>query len=220
MSRYIHFLRHDVEQNCLKFIDFMAAEGFPVLVTETTRTDAEQYQYYLNGYSNAKTPSFHAEHAGLAFDICKNVPGHEYDDPIFWEAAGRIGKVMGFTWGGDWKSLVDKPHFQWDAGGRYTGDMIRSGKYPPPMPLFTGTIPPPAKPPAKKQVLKRGSIGTDVAELQAALNALGYPCGAADGIFGPKTEAAVIKFQRAAKIGVDGIVGPQTWAALEKAASK
>ena len=77
MSRYIHYLRYDVEQNCLKFIDLMAAEGFPVLVTETTRTDAEQYQHYLNGASQAATPSFHAEHAGLAFDVCKNVKGQE-----------------------------------------------------------------------------------------------------------------------------------------------
>ncbi|MEU4552354.1 peptidoglycan-binding domain-containing protein [Micromonospora violae] len=37
---------------------------------------------------------------------------------------------------------------------------------------------------------------------------------ARDGHYGPKTEAAIIKIQRAAGIGVDGWVGPQTWAAL------
>lgn len=37
---------------------------------------------------------------------------------------------------------------------------------------------------------------------------------AVDGIFGPKTEAATIQFQRAQDIRVDGIVGPQTRAAM------
>lgn len=136
MSRNINFLRHDVEANCLRFIDLMAAEGHPVLVTCTTRTDAEQLQLYQEGRSNAKTPSFHSEAAGLAFDICKNVKGQEYSDNAFWEAAGRIGKAMGFTWGGDWKSIVDKPHFQWDDHGKFTSSMILAGKYPPPMPRF------------------------------------------------------------------------------------
>jgi peptidoglycan hydrolase-like protein with peptidoglycan-binding domain len=35
-----------------------------------------------------------------------------------------------------------------------------------------------------------------------------------DGIFGPKTKAAVLGFQQALGIAVDGIVGPVTWQAL------
>ncbi|WP_067927611.1 peptidoglycan-binding protein [Alicyclobacillus shizuokensis] len=59
-----------------------------------------------------------------------------------------------------------------------------------------------------------GSHGSTVVYLQNRLNALGYSCGKADGIFGPKTLAAVKKFQKAKHLTVDGIVGPKTWAAL------
>lgn len=56
--------------------------------------------------------------------------------------------------------------------------------------------------------------GADVSELQTKLNALGFDCGNADGIFGNNTEKAVCKFQTAAKIEADGIFGPESFAAL------
>ena len=66
-------------------------------------------------------------------------------------------------------------------------------------------------------LLRLGSRGSDVIRLQTALNALGYDCGAADGIFGVKTEAAVRRFQRAQQLAVDGVAGRMTWAAIERA---
>jgi 3D (Asp-Asp-Asp) domain-containing protein len=64
-----------------------------------------------------------------------------------------------------------------------------------------------------------GSRGTEVVQVQQALNSKGYWCGTADGILGPNTYAAVIRFQRDAGIGVDGIVGPITRQALGISAS-
>ncbi len=46
--------------------------------------------------------------------------------------------------------------------------------------------------------------------LQQALNALGFACGAVDGIFGAFTEHAAREFQRNAGLPGDGIVGPNT----------
>jgi len=52
-----------------------------------------------------------------------------------------------------------------------------------------------------------------VRTLQQLLRARGQTV-AVDGIFGPKTDAAVRAFQQAKGLTVDGIVGPKTWAAL------
>ena len=137
-SREIGELRADVAVNCRTLIERAAARGLPVLVVQTVR-DAEYQRYLVSmGYAarTATVPTFHAKGVGLAFDICKNVKGHEYDDPGFFTAMGRLGKEMGFTWGGDWRSFPDRPHFQWDAGGAYTGAMVRARHYPPPMPRF------------------------------------------------------------------------------------
>lgn len=68
-------------------------------------------------------------------------------------------------------------------------------------------------------VLRRGSSGEAVKEMQRRLIDLGYsfdPYGA-DGVFGELTEIRVKAFQMASGIGADGICGAKTWAALDKA---
>lgn len=65
--------------------------------------------------------------------------------------------------------------------------------------------------------LRQGSTGPDVVVLQVALNRISqnYPAipkiPAADGIFGPRTEAAVIQMQQIFGLTPDGIVGRATW---------
>jgi peptidoglycan hydrolase-like protein with peptidoglycan-binding domain len=59
-------------------------------------------------------------------------------------------------------------------------------------------------------VLSSGSEGRQVRLLQAALGI------AADGIFGPQTEAAVKQFQASRGLMVDGVAGPATSGALAK----
>lgn len=90
-------------------------------------------------------------------------------------------------------------------------DYEDSDKTPEPIPYKLG-----------ERTLKRGRKGEDVAELQAALVALGYDCGSygvgrdgIDGDFGYTTQAAVKAMQTDAGIEADGIYGPDSHAALK-----
>lgn len=69
-------------------------------------------------------------------------------------------------------------------------------------------------------MLKRGSSGAEVEDLQRKLLANKINPGPVDGLFGPKTEDAVRRFQEMHDLQVDGIVGPETNGAFEAAAAK
>lgn len=62
--------------------------------------------------------------------------------------------------------------------------------------------------------IDRGARGHSVRVLQALLHSVWEYGIAVDGIFGPKTEAAVENFQSKHARPVDGVVGPITWNAL------
>lgn len=85
--------------------------------------------------------------------------------------------------------------------------------------LITNAEPAPAPAPAPRPVLRFGSKGTAVKQLQETLLSLGYklPIYGADSDYGSETERAVKAFQRDHALEVDGIVGPMTYAALDAA---
>ena len=60
-------------------------------------------------------------------------------------------------------------------------------------------------------ILKRGSQGSAVKELQTLLNQRVAANLTVDGIFGAKTEAAVKTVQSIFFLTIDGIVGANTW---------
>lgn len=65
-----------------------------------------------------------------------------------------------------------------------------------------------------------GCQGADVAALQTQLNTLNFNCGNVDGIFGQKTNAAVVDLQKSSNLKADGIVGPQTRQAMANLLAK
>lgn len=62
--------------------------------------------------------------------------------------------------------------------------------------------------------LRLGARGDDVRTLQARLELAGFPA-ARDGVFGPRTEAALCAYQRFSGLVDDGVAGERTIAALE-----
>jgi peptidoglycan hydrolase-like protein with peptidoglycan-binding domain len=68
--------------------------------------------------------------------------------------------------------------------------------------------------PLGSRPLRDGAKGSDVLALQFALAWHGFPCGAFDGGFGPRTDAALRRFQHFAGLAADGVAGPNTLAAL------
>ncbi|MCL2527714.1 MAG: peptidoglycan-binding protein [Defluviitaleaceae bacterium] len=83
----------------------------------------------------------------------------------------------------------------------------------PPSPPLPETV----WPPYPGVVLQRGMQGPSIKQVQERLNALGaVPQLAADGVFGPLTERAVVAFQGQRNLNADGIVGAVTWNELFK----
>lgn len=74
--------------------------------------------------------------------------------------------------------------------------------------------------PTGRAVIKFGSRGAFVMDLQDQLKRLNYPVGQLDGIFGKHTRSAVLAFQADHNLTTDGVVGTKTWNALEKASPR
>ena len=66
------------------------------------------------------------------------------------------------------------------------------------------------------QILKIGSRGPAVMEIQALLNKLGYDVGSIDGIYGPKTAEAVGRFQRYFGLAPTGVVNEDTYKLMNR----
>lgn len=66
------------------------------------------------------------------------------------------------------------------------------------------------------RVLRFGTRGSDVMEIQALLRKIGYNPGIIDGVFGSQTLQAVMLFQRNNGLTPDGVIGANTYRVLER----
>ncbi|MFR3753371.1 MAG: M15 family metallopeptidase [Enterocloster sp.] len=63
---------------------------------------------------------------GTAFDIFRNDGAGAYNDSaLFFQRVGAIGMSLGLEWGGNWKSIMDNPHFQLPDWGSSTSGIKR-----------------------------------------------------------------------------------------------
>lgn len=67
--------------------------------------------------------------------------------------------------------------------------------------------------PVNHPILRKGDKNEYVRSWQTYLNLNGFNCGDADGVFGDKTEKAVVRYQQS-KGMESGIIGEQTWATI------
>lgn len=117
-----------------KLVSACRGQGLIIGIGESFRTKEEQDALYAKGrtapgniVTNAKGSSYSSHHQwGTAFDIYRNDGKGVYTDGDgFFEKVGKMGKSIGLEWGGDWKSPVDKPHFQLPDWGSTTARLKR-----------------------------------------------------------------------------------------------
>lgn len=96
------------------------AAGPQVFLTQTYRSPDDQAADYAKGrtapgkvVTNAKPgQSLHNYYPALAFDVAfKQGAALAWDIALF-SAFAVVAKGFGLTWGGDWKTFRDNPHFE------------------------------------------------------------------------------------------------------------
>ena len=105
-----------------------AQKGIKIKATECLRTAKEQDALYAKGrtapghkVTNACGKDAKSMHQwGVAFDVAIDMDTDNDGDVDIRDLynvkllniVGKIGQSIGLEWGGSWKSIVDKPHFQ------------------------------------------------------------------------------------------------------------
>ena len=97
--------------------------------------------------------------------------------------------------------------------GRETMAALDAAVYGPEKPDPPAAAPDPNAQPSEFWLpdLQLGDKDPAVTLLQAALNIRGFDCGSPDGIFGPKTQAALNRFKESREMEQNGIADRETW---------
>jgi len=108
-----------------KVMAAMEALGFPMLLTDGVRTDAEQQALYAigrtkpgrivtnaDGHTHKSNHQPKADGYGYAADCCFLIDGRpSWDDDLPWETYGAACRAVGLRWGIKLNaSTVDRPH--------------------------------------------------------------------------------------------------------------
>jgi len=127
MARNVKDLHPRLQTKIAQLQQLCTEESLALGIGECFRSVSEQDELYAQGrtkpgsiVTNAPGSSYSSQHQwGIAFDFFKNIKGHEYDDDAFFSRVAKLGKTLDLGWGGDWKSIVDKPHLylpDWGSG--------------------------------------------------------------------------------------------------------
>ena len=120
-----------------KLLKECGKKGIFLIITEGYRTEEYQDSLYAKGrtapgkiVTNARGSSYSSQHQwGIAFDVAINDKDKLYDVTLLCKV-GVIAKRVGLGWGGDWTSIVDRPHFYLKKWGADTKKLKKKFGYP------------------------------------------------------------------------------------------
>lgn len=121
MSNRIEDLEPVTRALCEQFLAHAEARGHALRITHTLRTMEEQAKLYAQGRTapgkivTRAMPGQSAHNYGMAFDVCFKGTTPYPEDALglaWWGEIGAVGKKLGLVWGGDFKKLKDRPHFE------------------------------------------------------------------------------------------------------------
>jgi peptidoglycan LD-endopeptidase CwlK len=215
-----------VKKSALEVVRRAYAEGINAQISHGMRTYAQQNALYAQGrtkkgnvVTNARG-GYSNHNFGLAVDYF--LTNNEGTTAIWtvnndWRRVAAIGKSLGFSWGGDWRSFKDYPHLEM-TGGLSTAQ-LRAGKRPN-LVDKTGTKTAAATPTKVSSTTASSGGSSYIKEAQKYANSRNYPTKAkfakltVDGYKGPKTMNALLRiYQYYGKVAIDGIFGRKSKAA-------
>ena len=192
MSNDITMCHPQLQELANKLIQKCDEQGLKIKLTECFRSVYEQDLLYAKGrtlsgskVTNAKGSSYSSMHQwGIAFDICRNDGNGAYDDfDGFFTKVSVVGKELGLEWGGDWKSIKDKPHYQLKDWGSTPSELKKKYKNPDKFKKSWYNVN------KTQQKNVNNKCNPKVLKFQQCVNADGFAHLTEDGVFGTNTDA-------------------------------
>ena len=147
LHRYVRFKLNNFLKKCEEKKQY-------VIITCGYRSAKEQDELYKQGrtkpgniVTNAKG-GYSQHNWGVAFDIAMNhdIDGDKKVTDDTWNLKGfksvaKLAKSVGLSWGGDWKSFKDNPHFYYSKWGDTTKKLRKKyGTFTEFKKTWTGTV--------------------------------------------------------------------------------
>jgi len=112
---HIHGLSPDIAGAAQYMVAVVRSAGFPLQITSSLRTRAEQEALRRTGRTN----TLRSKHLiGQAFDVDIHGLARDQIPMWFWMELGTFAESLGFRWGGRWTSPWDPGHFENPAAFR------------------------------------------------------------------------------------------------------
>lgn len=111
------------------FIHACRAAGIDARIISGTRTYAEQNALYAQGRTapgprvTNSAAGYSNHNFGIAFDIGIFVGGKYVEEGAAYRQAAPLGIKLGLSWGGNWKSFQDEPHYEYNPLGLTTAQL-------------------------------------------------------------------------------------------------